>query len=165
MGTKTISFSFDVKSINAAVKELSSYMDEFKRKLDELIRRLTEEGKEIAQLQVLTLGAFDTGELADSIQGYYSPSLRAGFIRAGAWYAVYVEYGTGVVGASSPHPMPGGWAYDVNSHGESGWVYMSDRDNQFHWTKGQPSSPFMYNTLRELERIAARVASEVFDKG
>lgn len=160
--SQRITFTLDSRSVGRSISDLQRYRAEFIRKCNELLARLTEEGVNTAKLQVAALGAIDTGELADSIEGYFSPSLRCGFVRAGAWYAIYVEYGTGVVGANAPHPNPAGWAYDVNGHGENGWVYQSDRDGKFHWTKGQPSRPFMHNTMRELERTAENIAREVF---
>lgn len=70
-------------------------------------------------------------------------------------HAMYVEYGTGIVGSENPHPHP--WIYDVNNHGEKGWFYPtteSDPNPNKHyyngvlyaWTKGQRSRPFMYKT-------------------
>lgn len=166
MARKTISFALNAASINRAVRELEDYRKEFIRKCNELIRQLTEYGYEFAKLEVLRLGAFDTGNLADSIQGYFDPDVGIGFIRAEAWYAVYVEFGTGVVGAGASHPNAGahGWVYDMNHHGDKGWVYFSERDGMFHWTQGQPSSPFMYNTFRELQRKARDIAGQVFNR-
>ena len=164
MGKTTISFGLNEKDINRAIKELENYRKEFLRKCNELIRQLTDYGYEFAKMEVLRMGAFDTGNLADSIQGYFDPNVGIGFIRAECWYAVYVEFGTGVVGAGAAHPAAGahGWNYDANHHGDSGWVYFSDRDGQFHWTKGQISNPFMYNTMRELQRKAVDMAKSVF---
>ena len=164
MGKKKISFSLSPESIDAAIRELEQYKKDFNRKCNELIQQLTEHGYEFAKLEVLRLGAFDTGNLADSIQGYFDANSRVGFIRAECWYAVYVEYGTGVVGASHRHKNAAahGWVYDQNQHGDSGWVYFNDREGKVMWTKGQPSSPFMYNTYRELQRKALSIAKTVF---
>lgn len=152
---RTITFTLNQNSIGRAIQELKQFKEDLSRALADLVKALTSEGTEIAKMEVLRLGAFDTGELADSIYGIYDESSHTGFIRAVSYYAVFVEYGTGVVGAANSHPSPvAGWTYDHNSHGEAGWVYRSDRDNKFHWTKGQPSSPFMYNTMKELERLA-----------
>lgn len=78
-------------------------------------------------------------------------------------YAMFIEYGTGVVGESSPHPWASkyGWEYDVNEHGESGWWYPTSKEDNNPtkyfsessgiwkaWTRGQASRPFMYDTWR-----------------
>ena len=165
MGRKTISFSLSEKSINSAIQQLEEYRKDFLRKCNELIRQLTEAGEEFAKLEVLRLGAFDTGELADNIHGFFDPDVGVGFIRAECWYAVYVEYGTGVVGKRGPeHPaaVAHGWVYDVNNHGDSGWVYYNEREGRVMRTKGQESSPFMYNTLRELQQKAHELCGIIF---
>lgn len=167
MGKKTISFSLSEKSINQAIRDLEDYRKDFLRKCNELIRQLTQHGEEIAKMEVVQLGAFDTGNLHDSIHGYFDPDVGIGFIRAEAWYAVYVEYGTGVVGARNAHPNAGahGWIYDHNHHGENGWIYFSAHNGQcqFHHTRGQVSSPFMYNTFRILQKQAQEIARTVFN--
>lgn len=166
MGKTAISFGLNEKDLNKAIRRLEEYRKEFIRKCNELIKALTEHGEEIAKLEVVQLGAFDQGFLHDSIHGYFDPDVGVGFIRAEAWYAVYVEFGTGVVGARNPHPNAGahGWVYDYNNHGNSGWVYFSAHDGQcqFHWTQGQVSKPFMYNTFRILQQQARNIAKTVF---
>lgn len=164
MSKKVISFSLDKKEIDRAIKEIKQYEQEFLRKCNLLVEKLTEYGAEVAKIQVASLGAFDTGELQNSIGGYYSPSTNVGIIEAGAYYAVYVEFGTGVVGSQSPHPKPQGWQYDVNQHGDEGWVYYDDGSGKFRWTKGFKSRPFMYNTARQLEKECRKIAEGVFGK-
>ena len=162
MSTKVISFGLNTKDINRAIREIDKYRKELIRKCNELIQQLTDYGTEFAKFEILRLGAFDTGELADSIHGFFDPESRVGFVRADCWYAIYVEYGTGVVGADNPHPEPTGWYYDVHHHGNNGWVYFNEREGKAMRTKGQPSSPFMYNTFRELQQKARDMASTVF---
>jgi hypothetical protein len=161
---KKIRFSLSEKDINRAIREVEQYKAELNVKISRLIEALTDYGVEIAKVQVRSLGAWYTGELESSIEGYFSPSVGVGIIKAGAPYAVYVEFGTGVVGASAPHPAPTEWAYDVNGHGDAGWWYYNPNDGRVHWTKGMESRPFMYNTVRELEQICVSVAKEVFGR-
>lgn len=162
MGRKKISFRLNERSIRQAIIEVETYEYELRKKMNELLRRLMEEGVDIAKTKVAAMDAVFTGQLLDSIEGYYSPSKRVALIRAGIWYAAFVEYGTGVVGSRNPHPEPDGWAYDVNGHGDAGWWYLNDNDSKLHWTAGQPSRPFMYETARRLEEICGDVAREVF---
>ena len=127
--------------------------------MNSLVRALTEEGRDAAVINVVNLGAFDTGELADTsfhTRGYYNENYCVGIIYTDSYYAIFVEYGTGVVGEGGrKHPLlPSGWKYDINKHGDDGWWYISDRDGKLHWTKGQESRPFMYETYKELMRIA-----------
>lgn len=159
---KSIDMDLSTQSINRAIKEVQAFRNELKAKCWELVQALTMEGAEIAKMQVVSMDAFDTGELEQSIQGMFFPGERCGFVIAGAPYAIYVEYGTGIIGKESPHPeADGNYDYDVHQHGDGGWVYKSDKDGQFHWTAGYVSRPFMYNTLRWLEEAAPDRASEI----
>ena len=159
---KSIDMELSTQSIRQAIREVKAFRDELKAKCMELVEALTMEGAEIAKMQVISMEAFDTGELVQSIQGMFFPGERCGFVIAEAPYAIYVEYGTGIVGEASPHPeAEGKYDYDVHRHGAAGWVYRSDRDGKYHWTAGYVSRPFMYNTLRWLEEHAPEKASEI----
>ena len=152
------------REIDRLIKDIKQYKRELTEKVNLLIGELTDYGVEVAKAQVRELGAWYTGELESSIEGYFSPSVGVGIIKAGAPYAVYVEFGTGIVGKSQPHPSPDDWRYDINGHGESGWWYFNDYTGHPQWTKGMPSRPFMYNTARELENACERIAREVFGR-
>lgn len=171
MATKTITFSLDTASITRAIKEMDRYIEDVKQKITELVKTLTEEGVRVASVQVAVVGAVDTGELSDSFIGFYDEESHVGIIRSTADYAVFVEYGTGIVGAQGPqHPEmdtwepDGGWNHDHNNHGEEGWKYISERDGKLHWTAGMVSRPFMYETYKELQLLARQLAVEIFNK-
>ena len=160
---KSIHMDLSTQSINQAIREVKLLRDDLKAKCWELVKALTMEGAEIAKMQVASLDAVDTGELEQSIQGLFFPSERCGFVIADCPYAIYVEYGTGIIGRDEPHPeAEGKWDYDVKQHDILGWIYRSDKDGKFHWTQGYVSRPFMYNTLRWLEEAAPEKASELF---
>ena len=164
MAKKVIRCTLDRKEIDRAIKELKQYRAEFIKKCNQLVQELTDYGVDVAKVEVTQLDAVYSGELRNSIEGYFSPTTGVGIIKAGAYYAVYVEFGTGVVGSQSPHPNPQGWSYDVNAHGDEGWVYYNDDIGDFRWTKGFKSRPFMYNTARQLEKDCEKIAREVFGK-
>ena len=159
-----ISFGLSQREIQSAIKQVEAYKKDLTRKCQLLVEALTAKGIDIAKFNVQNLGAFYTGELENSIDGYYSPSLGVGIIYAGSWYALYVEFGSGIRGQEAPHPMAGvvGYSYDVENHGEDGWVYFNDRDGKYHWTTGMPSRPFLYDTVKELDGICEKIAKQIF---
>ena len=159
---KVIEFSLDPGSLERAAQEVRKYAMELDEKVEALIRKLAERGAMVAKVQLAALDAVYTGELLSSIEGIYNEKDHVGIVRAGAPYAIFVEYGTGVIGAGSPPPKADGWQYDANGHGDEGWVYLNERDGKYHWTRGYQSRPFMYNTARELERECVNIAKEVF---
>ncbi len=165
---RKITLDLSTRDINRAIRELRQYKRDIKRKVDLLVQTLTDLGVDIAKAQIQEMGAWYTGELESSISGYFSPTVGVGVVKAGSPYAIYVEFGTGLVGESAPHPLASSlWAYNIPSEHKDetgGWWYYNDRDNRLHYTHGFQSRPFMYNTARELEKECVRVAREVFAK-
>lgn len=164
MVKRVIKARLNTRDLNRAIKEVRKFKQEVIGKTKSLVETLTDRGVEVARVQLVQMGAEYTGQLSSSMVGYFSPATGVGIIRAGAWYAVFVEFGTGVVGAGSPHPDPTGWQYDTNGHGDDGWVYFNENDQKWHWTKGMASRPFMYNTARTLEKECLQIAKEVFGR-
>lgn len=177
---KSISFELTKESIQKAIDEIHDLQNKLSGAIEEIIRNATDKGVEIAQIEIADMGAVGTSTLIDSIMGEYDGKQRTGNIFTMLDYAVLVEYGTGIVGANSSHPGLGDadWnnpesvtvkgetysTYDQNNHGEAGWWYPSptgwytpkdgvtnEEGLSLAWTKGMPSRPFMYNTMRELE--------------
>lgn len=101
---KSIEMELTPKSISNAIREIKEFRDELKQKCLELVEVLAKEGVKIAKMQVISMDAVDTTELEKSIDAVFFPSERCGVVFADAPYAVYVEYGTGSVGAANPHP-------------------------------------------------------------
>ena len=169
MLTKTISMTLDQKSLDEAIREIELFEQDLKNALDGLCRVLMDEGVAHAKMELTAFPAIDTGALMASIgHGMFDPSSGVGIIYAGAYYAAYVEYGTGVRGEANPHPEPGtaGWKYNLKGYGkkgkQSGWYYQPvGGGGKWVWTSGMPARPFMYNTLRYLEEYAERKAGDI----
>lgn len=144
--TKHISIRLNPQSVDQAIAEIQSYREEILRKARELGETLVQTGVSYAKMKLLAYGAYESGELLGSIEGFYDPFTGKGFIRAGN-HAAFVEYGTGIVGATnaSHEPKPYGWQHDVHNHGDYGWFYENGR-----WTKGMPPRPFMWDTWQML---------------
>ncbi|MBQ8766537.1 MAG: HK97 gp10 family phage protein [Clostridia bacterium] len=172
---KSISVNIlDPKSVEKAIKQLDEYKKEVETKTRELAQRLTDLGAEVVRMKIVEMGAVDSGELLSSVEGYYSPTLNAGFIRVTSDHVAFVEFGTGIVGQASPHTSgeylsKASWGYATGSKifttqdGRVGWIYPTD-DGGFRFTEGMQSRPFMYETALELERQYEKIAREVFAK-
>ena len=187
---KTININlFDQKSIQAAVKAIRDYENSLTYKCRLLAEKLAKKGVEVARIEVTSLDAIFTGDLMRSIHAEYVGNIKGG----GIWAvvaddesAVFVEFGTGQMGAENPYPydLPEGvtWKYnsgktirqalqDIEVHGniyvkagEYYWSYIGD-DGKLHITKGMPSRPFMYLTAIKLREIVLQTALEVFGNG
>lgn len=154
---------FSRNSIANAKERLMQIADEVEGGDRLAVKQLTQMGYEY----MMTVVKVESGNLADSITWEYDESTNTGRIRIGAAYAIFVEYGTGIRGAASPHPEPiPGWVYDVNGHGEAGWWYPTDASDpnptkkqaaDGSWiahTKGQPAGAFVYKTLQFMRQQA-----------
>lgn len=162
---KTISFGLNTSDIDRAIGEVRKYQSDLTYKCQKLAERLAKEGVAIARVKVAEFDAICSSELLSSIRAEYAGSVPNGatwLVVTDCGWSAYVEFGTGVIGMNSPHPNTSlaNWKYDVNEHGDMGWYYF--KDGAWHWTKGMPSRPFMYQTGADLRTKVESIAREVF---
>lgn len=144
---------FDPASVNRAIREIEMVRDKLIPAMEQLIRTLVIEGIKIARAQLFAFDkpAYDTGELYESLRGEVhkdGDDSVTGTISTDVFYAVYVEYGTGI--------------YAANGNGrQTPWTYYNERIGRFCRTSGMPPRPFMYNTLRGVENIAEREGGRI----
>lgn len=169
MGTivlKRINMTLDPKSVENALLQVELFEEHFYEAVRDLCEYLLNTGVEIAKFNLAAYGSDRSGALRDSIhRGAFDMSSGRGVIMAGEGipYALYVEFGTGLMGSSNPPPdaVKAGWEYDVNDHGTEGWVYYDDYFGRFVWTTGQMGKPFMYDTINELASVAEREGGSI----
>lgn len=171
--TVPMELDIDIDHIEKGIQDLIKYRNAVNRGIEKGQLRLAELMKAKA-IENLTMYGLGGSSIANSIS--VNTSGDGISLIVGSDYAVYVEYGTGIVGSANPHPSPSiAWAYDVNGHGESGWwypttsadpnPYKSTKDGQLYgWTKGQASRPFMYKTWEYGNRVATRVIRSAIRK-
>lgn len=169
-------YSLDIlsqSSIQKLINDLTAYKNDLTYKTRILAERLAELGVQLARVNVANLDAVFTGELIGSIHSEYKTSMPNGIIFAivaDSEHAVFVEFGTGIVGQSNPYPyaLPEGVSWEYASgktirklaDGRYGWFYK--RDGEWYFTEGMPSRPFMYDTYIELMTIVEKTAKEIF---
>lgn len=172
-----IKINLSEKSVKDAIREIEEYKKDLAAKSQEIAQRLAEEGVQIACANITSLDAVFTGELLSSIHEECvddSEERSVWAVVADSDHAMFVEFGTGIVGASSPYigdfPSDVTWSYASGktirqlADGRYGWFYPAD-DGQWYFTEGMPSRPFMYHTANELMDMVVRVAKEVFENG
>lgn len=165
MAKYTFKSDLSERGLKKLKKDLVAYQIELAKKVDLFTKELALEGVYIARNKIGEKDAVFTSELLNSMNLRKGDVIHDGsqwVIYTDCEWAQYVEYGTGIVGLQNQHPQYDivGWRYDKNEHGESGWFYF--RDGEWHWTKGMPSRPFMYETALELPEKVNRIAKEVF---
>lgn len=160
-------------SIERLKNNLIDYQGEVQAKTWLLCQRLAEIGVEVAKANVVSLDAVFTGELFNGIHSeeVTSSNNKTVFsVIADNSHAIFVEFGTGLIGKESPYPgdFPEGvgWQYASGktirqlADGRYGWFY--NRDGQWYFTEGMPSRPFMYFASMELQKQVVKIAKEVF---
>ena len=144
--------AFDTASIENAIKKLECYKNEIEKSLSNHIKELTKQQDFEFMISIVNV---ESGELKNSITWEFDETKQKGIIKVGAAHSIFVEYGTEIVGANSPHPeLKEGYTYDVNNHGMKGWLYFDDKQNHLRWTRGQKASAFVYKTTEFLRNEA-----------
>lgn len=177
---KSIDLTLDERSIEKAIEEVEKFKTKLQPAMQCLIDYLGQRGVEVAKAELIFFPdpPYMSGALQDSIQ--YRVENGQAFVTAGEGldtkygsYAMFVEFGTGIIGKENPHPLKDkvGYEYDANHHGHRGWWYpapwgtnQADDGAMLAWTEGMPARPFMYNTLQDLaveaEATGGRVIAE-----
>lgn len=176
MAKKTLKADLSISSIKQLQKNLEKYKSDITYKAQLLAEKLAERGVEIARVRVADLDAIFTGELIESIHEEYKGSIPGGAIFAvvaDSSHSLFVEFGSGQMGADHPypHPLPDGISWDYNvgktirqsASGRYYWFYPG-KDGKWHYTEGMPARPFMYQTAMQLYKEVTKVAKEIFDR-
>ena len=162
MAYNELDLNIDLGNITKVIGDVDKFADAVQRGIELGIKDLSDRMKD-KLIENMTLYGLATSPLMNKIS--VDPSSNGIKISIGD-YGMYVEFGTGIVGASNPHPHP--WIYDVNGHGEKGWFYPTDASDPnpwkhyyngklYAWTKGQKARPFMYNTWLWGTRSATQI--------
>lgn len=172
MSKHTLKAGLSVSEIRKLQKDLMRYQEYLTNKAAQLAKRLSEIGVDIAQVQIADLDAIFTGELIASIHSEFKDSTKHGAIFAVVAddeSAIFVEMGTGIVGAKHPYPgkLPAVYAQGKTirklADGRYGWFYQDD-NGDWWFTEGMPSRPFLYNTSLELQKKVVETAIDIFGK-
>lgn len=164
--TLVLETGLSVKGIEAIRKRLSAYVESMPEKAEELCRRLAEIGVDAA---VANIDHDESGELRSSIRLERRDD-KEYVVIADCDYAIYVEFGTGVVGAASTYAgerpdwvgAPGSRSSKVREDGS--WVYFDEKQDRFRITSGQRPQAFMSTAAVEMRQQVLSIAKEVFSK-
>ncbi len=159
-----------VSGVDEAIRMLERYQKTFQTRVELFMKKLTDYGVEKATEEVLKMDAVFTGELVNSIHSteIESNAERVIFaVEADSEHAIYVEMGTGIIGATTPYPgkLPAIYAQGKTirktADGRYGWYYLGG-DGKWYFTEGMPSRPFMYHAATQMRHDIERIAREVF---
>ncbi len=134
------------------------------------IKKYSEQLPKVAEnivTRVSNVGLKDNYKSTEIIPTKNNGNTVIGGIRTTDAKDTYKEFGTGIVGSRNPHISEilaqVGWKYDVNEHGEKGWVYPKG-DGTYGWTKGISAQKKFYNAMKNMEDSFKTIAIEEFRK-
>lgn len=139
------------KSLEEAKKFLNKYKEAYSKGIDNAVKYATE----MMYNKVLEYCyANGISNHISQIRWEYDDNTKTGRVWTNDMVIIFNEMGTGIVGSNNPHPNPDGpfksWKYDVNEHGEKGWVYPKE-DGTYGWTKGLPSRHMFYSAFQDIK--------------
>ena len=144
--------NLSLDSIEGYKEFLEKYSSKLPQIATNIVKRVSEVGLEDNHKSTTTLSVTNDGNKI------------TGGIKTNEVGETYAEFGTGIVGQQSPHIAEylekSGWKYDVNEHGEKGWVYF--KDGQYYWTKGIPANRKFANASKRMEDKFGEIAREEF---
>jgi len=157
---------FSLDSLEKAIAKVDKFQLNIPKILDQAIDEIAEKARQrcFHEMSLHTLekgGTLAQSNLASTIE-LRRDDTKSFTLSVNGEYAMYVEFGTGVVGRDSPHPnlnfLDQAWQYDSKGHGELGWVYYKD-GVKYH-TAGQKAKPFLYPTYLYVRRIVTRTVNK-----
>lgn len=141
-------------------------IEEYKTFLATKKKRLPQIAKNIVK-RVSKVGLEDNYKSTELIPVKNENGIISGGIRTTDKKDAYREFGTGIVGSNNPHIAEYlaevGWEYDVNKHGEKGWIYLKG-DGTYGWTKGLPAGKKFYKAMLRMEESFLGIAKDEFNK-
>ena len=146
--------------IKQCVSGAEQYKRDIKKKVSDVLQAVADKGKEICLERCSWLHIHDSGKLMDSIEAVVDVTTGKAFVRANCDYAVFVEFGTGLVGERQSYPNTAkvneaGYIYNGGAHHVNvgtpyeGWYYP--KHGVWIFTQGYRSRPFMLETAEQLK--------------
>lgn len=138
-----ISFKAEL-SVNS-FKNLQKEIKDYNSRLKDSVIYINEALAARAYDLVIQYVPVDTGALMDSIVQEITSEFAK--IYTDKEYALFVEFGTGIRGKSSPHPQ----------QSKEGWTYGENYT-------GQKASKYMWNTYLDMEKEMKSIAEKVLQE-
>lgn len=146
-----MNISLSQKSISEAKKKLNKYKQGYTEGIKLGVKAATE------ALYQRIIEYCERANIVNDISGVhidFDENTNVGRVWTNNIVIIFNEMGTGVVGSKNPHPSSSNefksWKYDVNEHGEKGWLYPKE-DGTYGWTKGLPSKHMFYDAFNDIK--------------
>jgi len=177
---RTISIEpFNTKSVTKAIEELETYQRQLEIRCKRLVIELANHGVEVAKATIVGL-PYSTGDLESSIYAIYDEKSHCAMIKADSEHAVFVEFGTGIIGEGTytnsdylSLAQQFGWqGYYVGGEngcefttkeGRQGWITKMN-NGQYFFTEGQEAKHFMDDAFHSVIENFEKTIQQIFNK-
>lgn len=133
----------NLKTLNEAIKQIEAYQKRVQNLIPDFLKACAEAVRDKANSYIGNFG-YDS-ETVSAIQNGWQPIKKGNPIVLENAYdkAVYIEFGTGIVGSNEAHEQASesGYKYDVNGHGAKGWRFIHLLDEPLDLPKNFYSDP------------------------
>lgn len=155
-------------SLDNLLKELTQYQTRVKNLETELPYELAKKAEEYITVELNNITDKD-GNI-DAAPGSYAYGNSA-FAYLGGSQASYIEFGTGVSGRNSPHPLAEdvGWDYLSGTRifqtksGKIGWIYRSPLTGQYRFTEGIPAGMPVFKAAEKIKSEVYETSKEILE--
>ena len=155
MADRIINVKLNGDYLNSLAKYFRNLGNSAEQSIDNAVENITRMGYEFL-ISIIPVGK--TGELRSATTWSFNKSTNIGTIHVGTKYAVFVNFGTGIIGASNPvADLPAGYQYQGGTGKKDtsgGWWYFDEFDSNWWYTHGQRGQNFMYRTMEYMKSIA-----------
>lgn len=157
--------NLSVKEIEGLIKEIKKYREKVSKSAPNIVNKLTKEAEKKIETNLLSVTNPD-GNTDASVGNYQFGN--TGFAYLSGSQSAYIEFGTGVTGNNSPHPLAteNGWNYAsgekifTTKNGKTGWIYKDSLSGKWMFTEGIAAQKPVYNAAQELRNEILNVARE-----
>lgn len=157
MANMNINAKFNTRLSLKSIEEYQDFLKNYKEKLPKAVENIV--------TKVSKVGLQDNYKSTEVIPTKNEGNVITGGIKTTDTKDTYREFGTGIVGSQNPHISDIlsqiGWKYDVNEHGEKGWIYPKE-DGTYGWTKGISAQKKFYNAMKNMEDSFKTIAIDEF---
>lgn len=153
------------KGIDDAISQLQAYAEKIRHAPEKIVRSLTMDGQTAASGRLSAIADPDgniDARVSSQVNG------RKGTVSLSGSQAAFLEFGTGPVGGSQPHPLSGqvGWKYASGpkirtfKNGRIGWVYFDRSKHHYRITSGIAPQNIMLSAAERMRMNIVQRAKE-----
>lgn len=155
-----------VESLDALIENVRAYQRKAEAAPQRLLDSLVTSGAAELEQNIHTIQDKDGNDLATVGSAAFGNNA---VLYMHGEQAAYLEYGTGEVGAASPHPQAAkaGWNYasgtkiQPTKDGRKMWRYRQKGTDKWKYTQGIPAGRVVLRTGISLRNAVANIAGEV----